>query len=315
MTQPNKAPRLDFPEPVSLLLREGKIEEAADWLVMEAQQSPTDPEIQYDLGRVLLAGERPRYEAAIRHLSTAVQADPSRSDYHLWLARAWGIKLEHGSMVAALTGAPIHLARHFSQAAKLDPENIPARADLLQFCLFAPGVLGGGEKRAAAHLEKLRVLAGGSVVYDQALAIFALHRGHFDEAANHLQAAGSKDESLAGHFAFQLGVIHMAGDRHGSALPHLERARELGSALERPAQTVRTDFIRNIAFQKARVELERNIEVSVTSLGLGRIRKNRQGAHPQQAALHELLSDIYENEGRPQQAALHRRRAGLARAA
>ena len=261
MALSRKALPLDFPESVTLLLHAGKLDSARDELAMLARDNPADPRWRYQLGRVLLAGDRPRYEEAIRHLNAAVQADPSRSDYHLWLARAFGIKLEHGAFAAAMSGAPLKLSRHFVKAVQLDPESIPARADLFQFCLFAPAVLGGGEKRAARHLETLRELAAGTLIFDQALAIEALHRGRMEEAANHLRAAGAKDESLAGHFEFQLGVIHMSEDRHDAAHAHLTRARELGSALERPTQTLRSDFIRNIAFQKARVELERNVRV------------------------------------------------------
>ncbi|MCB0221017.1 MAG: hypothetical protein KDH09_15070 [Chrysiogenetes bacterium] len=315
MAPSRKALPLDFPESVTLLLHAGKLDAAREELAMLSRENPADPQWRYQLGRVLLAGDRPRYEEAIRHLSAAVQADPSRSNYHLWLARAFGIKLEHGAVAAAMTGAPLRLARHFAKAVQLDPENIPARADLFQFSLFAPAVLGGGEKRAARHLEKLRALAAGTLVFDQALAIEALHRGRMEEATNHLRAAGAKDESLAGHFEFQLGIIHMSEERRDAAGAHLARARELGGALEAPAQTLRSDFIRNIAFQKARVELERNVRVSVTPMGLGSTSKRREAVHPHTAALHEILSEIYEAGGDRSKAAHHRARAGLSRAA
>ena len=315
MAPSRKALPLDFPESVSLLVRAGKLHAARDELASLVRENPTDPRRRYQLGQVLLAGERPRYEEAIRHLGAAMQADASCSDYHLWLARAYGIKLEHGAIAAAMSGAPLRLAQHFAKAVQLDPENIPARADLFQFCLFAPAILGGGEKRAAHHLEKLRALAAGTLVFDQALAIEALRGGRMEEATNHLRAAGAKDQSLAAHFEFQLGVIHMAGERHDLAQLHLERARELGSALETPAKTLRSDFIRNIAFQKARVELERNVRVSVTSMGLGRTSKRREAAHPRTSELHEILSEIYEAGGHADKAAHHRTRAGLSRAA
>ena len=107
----------------------------------------------------------------------------------------------------------------------------------------------------------------------------------------------------------------MSEDRHDAAHAHLTRARELGSALERPTQTLRSDFIRNIAFQKARVELERNVRVSVTPMGLGRTNKRREAAHPRTGELHEILSEIYEAGGHAGKAAHHRARAGLSRAA
>ena len=44
---------------------------------------------------------------------------------------------------------------HFEKAVKLDPDNVDARADLAEYYLKAPRILGGGKEKAEAQAHEI----------------------------------------------------------------------------------------------------------------------------------------------------------------
>jgi tetratricopeptide (TPR) repeat protein len=98
-----------------------------------------------------------QWDAAAPECQRAVQLDGQSSDYHMWLARAWGERASSASFLNAFSLAKQSRAE-FEEAVRLNPRNAPALADLGDFYSQAPGVVGGGVDKAqqiAAQLEKI----------------------------------------------------------------------------------------------------------------------------------------------------------------
>lgn len=95
-----------------------------------------------------------KIDAAIAEFNAAVAAQPDSSIAHLWLGRAWGRKIEKAGPLKALR--MVHdVRRAFEQAVTLDPNNVEARFDLLEFYLGAPRSFGGGIDKAKAQADAI----------------------------------------------------------------------------------------------------------------------------------------------------------------
>jgi tetratricopeptide (TPR) repeat protein len=126
---------------------------AAAQQVFEAfvRQYPTDPAGAYYLGRIAFESEQ--YEQAATWFEKAVQLDGSNSDSHLWLGRTYGHQAQ------AAKGEAFFLARkvktHFEKAVELNPDNIEARFDLLEYYLQASAFVNGGLTKAKEQAEEI----------------------------------------------------------------------------------------------------------------------------------------------------------------
>jgi len=98
--------------------------------------------------------EAGRFDEAIKEFRSAVRREPNDSMAHLWLGRATGRKAERSNFALA-----VFLARRvrseFERAVALDPENLEARSDLLEFYVEAPRILGGGIDKARREAEAI----------------------------------------------------------------------------------------------------------------------------------------------------------------
>jgi len=112
-----------------------------------------NPEVNFYLGKIaVVEGE---YDVAVDHLKKAIKYNQNVSDYHLWYARAIGRLSQRSSGIKQ-----VRLAKQtrgvFDIALELDPENHEARYDLIQYCVAAPGFLGGGMPKAYEQARILR---------------------------------------------------------------------------------------------------------------------------------------------------------------
>jgi tetratricopeptide (TPR) repeat protein len=109
---------------------------------------PTDAVGAFYLGRTLF--EQQQYERALEWLEKAALLESTNSQYHLWLGRAYGHRAQRASILWQFP-----LARkvkfHFEKSVQLDPDNVDARADLAEYYLKAPRILGGGKEKAEAQ--------------------------------------------------------------------------------------------------------------------------------------------------------------------
>lgn len=94
------------------------------------------------------------YKQAAEALEKAVACEPRNSDYVLWLGRTYGRKAEMANPFSALAQAT-KARRYFEKAVELDPRNIEALNDLLEFYMEAPSLVGGGTEKAKATVERI----------------------------------------------------------------------------------------------------------------------------------------------------------------
>ena len=99
----------------------------------------------------LMTGE---YKKATEVLEKAVAAEPNNSIYVMWLARAYGRRAEVANPLSA-AGLASKSRQYFEKAVALDPHNIDALNDLLEYYLEAPGFLGGGMEKAKATVVQI----------------------------------------------------------------------------------------------------------------------------------------------------------------
>jgi tetratricopeptide (TPR) repeat protein len=150
-------------QPAHHLLEQGRVDDAVVMLTTEVHREPDNGEAYNLLCRAYLAEEKS--QAAVAACEHAVKTDPDDSNYHLWLGRSYGQQAEHASVFSAA-----HLAGkvrdELELAVRLNPQSVDARADLADFYLEAPRLMGGGEQKAeeqARELSKLEPAQGDLV--------------------------------------------------------------------------------------------------------------------------------------------------------
>jgi tetratricopeptide (TPR) repeat protein len=121
---------------------------------MLEKQASKGPQWNYEMSRVAVAYKR--FDEAIQEAGQAVAANPHDAEYQAQLADAIGSKLSEGDVGFF---AQISLAKRFRKevelALKLDPKNVGANFDLMEFCLDAPGMAGGDKKKAHDMAEQM----------------------------------------------------------------------------------------------------------------------------------------------------------------
>ena len=96
-------------------------------------------------------------DEAIRECEAAVAAAPGNAVFHMWLGRAYGLKAGHsGAMSAFGLAKKAHV--NMEKAVQLDPHSADAISDLGDYCVNAPGIVGGGLDKATAIAQKLLAL-------------------------------------------------------------------------------------------------------------------------------------------------------------
>lgn len=137
-----------------------RYEDARKLLEPYVARNARDAEATYYLGRSLF-GLR-RFDDAVAPLEKAAKLAPKRSEYHLWLARAYGRSAQQAN-VLRMPGLAKKSRVSYEEAVALDPGNLEARSDLIQFYLVAPGFMGGSVEKAreqAAEIKKRDAVRG-----------------------------------------------------------------------------------------------------------------------------------------------------------
>lgn len=151
-------------------LQAGQADKALALLNQVAQPSAGPAEAHNLKCRVLYTLEQ--WDRAADECEQAVKLDAQNSDDHMWLGRALGEKASRASFLSAYALAKRTRAE-FEEAARLNPRNAEALADLGEFYHDAPSVVGGG-------LDKAETVAAQLGKFDPARA--HLLRGRIAEA-------------------------------------------------------------------------------------------------------------------------------------
>jgi tetratricopeptide (TPR) repeat protein len=121
---------------------------------------------------------------AVELLEKATAQNPENSEYFLWLGRSLGRKAEQASFLKApFIAGKVRDA--FEKAVRLNPENLDARDDLLQYYLQAPSFLGGGTDKARKLAEEVKV--SHPARYHVQLAQIFLKQKQYDKAEEELR--------------------------------------------------------------------------------------------------------------------------------
>jgi cytochrome c-type biogenesis protein CcmH/NrfG len=145
----------DALEPVNADLAAGRADDAISRLNLSLSTKPGDAEAHNLLCRVYY--QEKRWDDAIHQCDSAVQLAPLESSYHLWLGRAYGEKADAIHSIKAY-GLAKKVHSEFERAVQLDSKNVDALSDLGEFYTAAPGIVGGGKKKAQAVVQALELL-------------------------------------------------------------------------------------------------------------------------------------------------------------
>ena len=126
--------------------------EARAPLLEAARANPRDAAAPLLLGRLaLLSGNA---EEAVKWLEQATQRAPRNAEAQHWMGRAYARQARRAGRFTQLRLAG-RIRGAFESAVSLDPDDIGARRDLLEFYLVAPRIAGGGDDKARAQAAQL----------------------------------------------------------------------------------------------------------------------------------------------------------------
>lgn len=134
------------------LLASGRVDEAIRTLEQQTSGAAPDAEAFNLLCRAHYMIDE--WDRGIAACERAIVLDPQKSLYHLWLGRIYGEKADRAGFVSA-AGLAKKVRTEFERAVELDPKNSEARADLAEFYIEAPSIVGGGKDKARAQAEAL----------------------------------------------------------------------------------------------------------------------------------------------------------------
>jgi len=214
------------------LLKAGKADQALHVLNTAIARAPNDAQAYHLLSRVYFQLEL--WDSSMHMAEKALALDPKNSSYHLWLGRAMGRKAEDSNPFTAF-GLARKVKTEFERAVSLDGDNLPARSDLSEFYLEAPGFLGGDKNKAKLQADYI-------ARHDRALASYIYARveekqGNTGAEAEYKKAIAASSQpshywvELA-HFYRRTGRLTEMEDaiRQSVSVAHAGEASEFDSA-------------------------------------------------------------------------------------
>lgn len=137
------------------LLKTGHADEAINLLQKRLNETnfKMDATSYNLLCRVYLAVQK--LDNAVKACETSVRLDPTSSQFHLWLGRAYGMKAEKVNPFSAF-GLARRAREQFEKAVELNGDDTLARTDLAEFYFEAPGIVGGGKDKALQQAETMQ---------------------------------------------------------------------------------------------------------------------------------------------------------------
>ncbi len=129
---------------------------AADDLVharaVYSRCQPAEPQYHFATARIHLTGNAP--DRAADELSAALRQQPLNGEYHWWLVHAYHEQSLRAGLLTQI-GLAKKAGAELQQAVKLDPNNLAAHLELIDFYASAPRVFGGDHEKAAALAREM----------------------------------------------------------------------------------------------------------------------------------------------------------------
>lgn len=138
--------------PPEALIKAGHWKRARAIVEPQYKAHPDDAELNYLMSEIDDAFGKLDYARALAEKAVALKSSEAR--YHLQLAEMDGETAETASLFAK-GGWAKKFKAEAEQAAQLDPSNLDARFDLLEYDLQAPRLMGGGKDKAAAMADQI----------------------------------------------------------------------------------------------------------------------------------------------------------------
>lgn len=143
-------------KPIRKDLMTGHARDALNRISSVLAEDPNDAEALELRCRVML--QERRWSDAVDSCQLAVAQAPQDSEAHFWLGRAYGEQAERAQHFAAF-GLARKMRLELEKAIELDPSNVSAYDALGEFYVKAPGIVGGGVKKARSIETKLSALS------------------------------------------------------------------------------------------------------------------------------------------------------------
>jgi tetratricopeptide (TPR) repeat protein len=135
------------------LFEAGKYKEAKSVLEPAFKANTRDAAAAFYLGRIAM--EERKHDRAADYFEAATKLDPKNSHYFLWLGRAYGREAQQANVLRQPALAK-RTREAWERAIELDPQNLDARSDLIQYYVQAPGFMGGSTAKALEQAEEIR---------------------------------------------------------------------------------------------------------------------------------------------------------------
>ena len=184
------------------LFEAGKYREAKTVFEPAFKANTRDAAAAFYLGRIAL--EERKHERSAEYFEAATKLDPKNTTYFLWLARAYGREAQQANVLRQ-PGLAKRAKGAWERAIELDPENLDARSDLIQYYLQAPGFMGGSTTRALEQAEEIRkrnALRG----YLELGALYEQEKKLADAEKAYLAASKEKSDRHVGEY--RLGLFY-----------------------------------------------------------------------------------------------------------
>jgi tetratricopeptide (TPR) repeat protein len=135
------------------LFEAGKYKEAKTVFEPAFKANTRDAAAAFYLGRIAM--EERKNERAADYFEAATKLEPKNTMYFLWLGRAVGRQAQDANVLRQ-PGLAKKARGAWERAVELDPDNLDARSDLIQYYLQAPGFLGGSTAKALGQADEIR---------------------------------------------------------------------------------------------------------------------------------------------------------------
>lgn len=257
--------------------------EAALRLQQEVSANPNDVQATLWLARSFL--DLGKYSQAVTYAERAVSLSPGCSETHFWLARSYGLK-------AGKTRS-FWLARRARQeyqtAVQIDPDNLAARRDLMEFYLQAPWLLGGSKDKA---WDEVKAIASRNIIQgDLARAIYWKDLNKPALAAKEFHKVLEAKPDHAEDY-FKIADFYESD----------QDPEELLAAVREASLIVPDDPRVDYYTAVAHVMKQQNLAGAVQNLKKYLARTAPRDDFPPHAAAHDWLGRIYEIWGQKQEA-------------
>ncbi len=218
----------------------GQYSAAIETLIAAHRGAPNDGAIHYWLERSYY--EERNYDLAVTYGEEAIKSSPQNAEYRRWLGRAYGAKAEqsHSFFLAR------KVKKAFETAVTLDPLNIDARRDLMEYLVEAPWIVGGDKDKAKEQIEFINKLDPIEGRLAQA-AFFSAEKKWKEAQIEYLAALDQRPGKID---AYMEAADFFADRKDADHLQHaLDGAARLG------VRDPRLDFYRAVLLLLRRVDL------------------------------------------------------------